>query len=265
MDNKFQLWSPPLLDLSLDSFSNDLMQEFDKTRTGQAHLKKMDNTTLEQLESLEVNNTSNHRNNSILSSSSPIDSSVTLPPSERETSFHEQQQQEEDFSSSSTANLFRKSSTFLKKKLSQSGASKKDENSSISTTTTTNTTTNAEDNISNIISRQYPPKPLQYSPVVEPPSDILQTINSDNESSFAASSIHTNTLPRSSRDIAPALKSNAGTTHQNRMSHPISITSTATSVSANTPVPAPTTAATTATNTQSSAPKRRSFFSLRFC
>ncbi|GAA5795306.1 hypothetical protein EDC94DRAFT_238022 [Helicostylum pulchrum] len=262
MDSKFQLWSPPLLDLSLDSFSNDLMQEFDKTRTGQAHLEKLDNnTTQEQLESLEVN----HRNNSILSSSSPIASSVTLPPSEREISFHEQQQEEDFSSSSSTANLFRKSSTFLKKKLSQSGASttlKKDENSSISTT-------NTED-ISNIISRQYPPKPLQYSPVVEPPSDILQTINSDNESTFAASSIHTNTLPRSTRDIAaPALKSNSASTH--RMSHPISITSTVTSVSANnTPVPAPTTAATTTnttttTNTQSSAPKRRSFFSLRFC
>ncbi|KAG2230250.1 hypothetical protein BDF21DRAFT_428599 [Thamnidium elegans] len=263
MDNKFQLWSPPLLDLSLDSFSNDLMQEFDKTRTGQAQLKKIDNTTQEQLESLEVNNNNNHRNNSILSSS-PIASSVTLPPSEREISFHEQQQEED---SSSTANLFRKSSTFLKKRLSQSGAStlnhKKEENSSISTTTTTNTT-NAED-ISNIISRQYPPKPLHYSPVVEPPSDILQTINSDNESSFAASSIHTNTLPRSSRDIAPALKSNSGT-HQNRMSHPISITSTVTSISANTPVPAPTTNTTNTTaNTQSSAPKRRSFFSLRFC
>lgn len=255
MDNKFQLWSPPLLDLSLDSFSNDLFQEFDKTRTNIANNEINENATVssevqvkmntptmisqiestqEQLESLEIHQ------NSILSSS-PISSSVTLPPSEREVSFHEED-------SSSTANLFRKSSTFLKKKLSQSGSTRKDENSSISTS-------NAEE-ISNIISRQYPPKPLHYSPVVEPPSDILQTAtmtinNSDNESIVAVPSANAS-LPRNSREIItvpPPVKSNYSS---KRMSDPMSSV---------------TTSATTATTTAATpaAPKRRSFFSLRFC
>ncbi|KAI9340973.1 hypothetical protein BD770DRAFT_399370 [Pilaira anomala] len=261
MDSKFQLWSPPLLDLSLDSFSNDLLSEFDKSRTGGASQKNTDTIVQEQLESLEVNSNNIHRNNSVLSSS-PIASSVTLPFSDREISFNEQ---EED--ASSTANLFRKSSTFLKKKLSQSGASRKEENSSISTTNTT-TTTNAEE-ISNIISRQYPPKPLHYSPVVEPASDVLQSTISypDNESFMASSSTHTNTLPRSSKETAPALKSTT-----NRMSNPISVISTSSASNA-APVPTPATAPTTTTNNTTittttptpPAPKRRSFFSLRFC
>jgi hypothetical protein len=32
MNDKFQLWSPPKLDLSLDSFSDDLIQQFDTKR-----------------------------------------------------------------------------------------------------------------------------------------------------------------------------------------------------------------------------------------
>ncbi|KAI9265344.1 TMEM164 family-domain-containing protein [Helicostylum pulchrum] len=181
--NKFQLWSPPLLDLSLDSFSNDLMQEFDKTRTGQAHLEKLDNnTTQEQLESLELLPLLYHLLNV---------KSLFTSNNKKKTFFFLFYRK-----------LIRKSSTFLKKKLSQSGASTTLKRMKIVPSSTT-----TQKIISNIISRQYPPKPLQYSPVVEPPSDILQTINSDNESTFAASSIHTNTLPRSTRDIAaPAPK-----------------------------------------------------------
>lgn len=258
MDNKFQLWSPPLLDLSLDSFSNDLFQEFDKTRANGGNNEISENAIVinsevpikmnapnmnsqiesaqEQLESLEI-----HQNS--LLSSSPISSSVTLPTSERETSFHEED-------SSSTANLFRKSSTFLKKKLSQSGSTRRDENSSISTT-------NAEE-ISNIISRQYPPKPLHYSPVVETPSDILQTgtmttNNVDNESIIATSFVNDN-IPRNSREIItvpPPVKSNYTS---KRMSDPMSSVTTS---------PTPTT--NTTTPPIPVAPKRRSFFSLRFC
>ncbi|KAG2198017.1 hypothetical protein INT47_004984 [Mucor saturninus] len=253
MDNKFQLWSPPLLDLSLDSFSNDLFQEFDKTRTSSGNHEinevatissevqiKMNSPTInsqmeptpEQLESLEI-----HQNS--LLSSSPISSSVTLPPSERETSFHEED-------SSSTANLFRKSSTFLKKKLSQNGSTRREENGSI-------TTTNAEE-ISNIISRQYPPKPLHYSPVVETPSNSLQamSINNNDTESIIDTSFANVSLPRNSREVItvpPPVKSNYSS---KRMSDPMSsVTTSATATTATATVPAP--------------PKRRSFFSLRFC
>ncbi|KAI8640939.1 hypothetical protein BD408DRAFT_419047 [Parasitella parasitica] len=139
--NDFKLWSPPLLDLSLDSFSNDLFQEFDKTR-----LSIQDGDE------------------------SDIQTQDKVPPapalSSKENSLkqqHQEQEQDEEEDGSSAANLFRKSSTFLKKKLSTNGSQR---NSAISTATINN----AEE-ISNIASRQYPPKPLQYSPIIEPPSD----------------------------------------------------------------------------------------------
>lgn len=255
MDNKFQLWSPPLLDLSLDSFSNDLFQEFDKTRTNTGNHEinesatissevqiKMNTPTInsqieptrELLESLEV-----HQNS--LLSSSPISSSVTLPPSERETSFHEED-------SSSTANLFRKSSTFLKKKLSQSGSTRREENSSIATT-------NAEE-ISNIVSRQYPPKPLHYSPVIEAPIDSIKTgtmsLNNNDNESIIDTSFANVSLPRNSREVITVPSPVKNNYTSKRMSDPMSsVTTSATTV--------------TATATATAPPKRRSFFSLRFC
>lgn len=156
--NDFKLWSPPLLDLSLDSFSNDLFQEFDKTRLN--------------IQDGNESNQAQIQDKIPLSSSHISTSSVTLPSPSKEASLQQsQQQQNEGEDSSSTANLFRKSSTFLKKKLSTNSSQR---NSTISTCTTNNT-----EDISSIVSRQYPPKPLQYSPIIEPPSDKISRNSRD--------------------------------------------------------------------------------------
>ena len=191
--SKYQLWSPPTLDLSLDSFSIDLIQEFDKKRT---HIEteskenmvitndNVDNEvkpqnepiiqekTEETKEACEIeepqepsvpltNNSHQHDK-----ATSPVPSSTTLPPpSENASSVCEEDP-------TATSNLFRKSSTFLRKKLSQS-SKKEDHDGSISTA--------SAEEITNIVSRQYPPKPLQYSPVIESTPDHVDYTPSQTE------------------------------------------------------------------------------------
>ncbi|EPB82578.1 hypothetical protein HMPREF1544_10662 [Mucor circinelloides 1006PhL] len=272
-NSDFKLWSPPLLDLSLDSFSNDLFQEFDKTR-------------------LNVQD-SNNNAAQVPAASSPISSSsATLPSPSKEASIQQQQQpqqpqmeEEESEDTSSAANLFRKSSTFLKKKLSTNSSQR---NSAISTATTNNA-----DDISSIVSRQYPPKPLQYSPIIEPPSDkvsrnsrdsanvltITEEIPEQEEASQEDASMSRNdeaelkTVARSPTPPSPSAIYTTASPPMVAITAPLerSITSnqTAASVSNTTSHAAvkpstPTATATTPT-TASHTPKRRSFFSLRFC
>lgn len=263
--SKYQLWSPPALDLSLDSFSNDLIQEFDKSRNN-IDLVEKKQTTLNIVDEKEVDRNSenkHHQNEDIKAAlvessdhnhtsiilPTPDPSSVTFPPSECETSLHDEE-------APSTANLFRKSSTFLKKKLSQNGgSSKKDEICSIQTT-------NAED-ITDIVSRQYPPKPLQYSPVVEPSSSNHTSISTASQLQSA----------QNSKDMenASTLKSSIRNSVSNkRASNPISLVSNSTSDNSPSSLPTVTRAITTtpagaSASTATSTPKRRSFFSLRFC
>lgn len=266
--SKYQLWSPPALDLSLDTFSNDLIQEFDKSRSNiDLNEKKQATVSIVDEKEPESNTTANkhdldeaiikiapvernglNQTNAVLPTSDP--SSVTLPSSEGETSLHDEE-------TASTANLFRKSSTFLKKKLSLNGGSnKKDEIGSIQST-------NAED-ITEIVSRQYPPKPLQYSPVVEPSP-------SNHTSISTASQLH---FEQKNKDVenTSTIKSSIrnSISHNKRASAPISLASNSTTDQSPSSLPAVTRAITTtpavvATSNTPSAPKRRSFFSLRFC
>jgi len=279
-NSDFKLWSPPLLDLSLDSFSNDLFQEFDKTR-------------------LNVQDSNNNNNVAqVPAASSPISSSsATLPSPSKEASIQQQQQpqqpqmeEEESEDTSSAANLFRKSSTFLKKKLSTNSSQR---NSAISTATTNNA-----DDISSIVSRQYPPKPLQYSPIIEPPSDkvsrnsrdsanvltITEEIPEQEEAAQEGASMSRNddhnddetelkVVARSPTPPSPSAIYTTASPPMVAITAPLerSITSnqTAASVSNTTSHAAvkpstPTTTATTPTPA-SHTPKRRSFFSLRFC
>ncbi|KAI8883989.1 hypothetical protein K501DRAFT_313621 [Backusella circina FSU 941] len=168
--NTFQLWSPPILDLSLDTFSDDLIQQFDKKRQtistikGNQSVTDSANTEAEVLET-SVSILPQQSTENTFTSCSIVSSTV---PSEPEQTSQDSGDDDEPISSSS--NLFRKSSTFLKKRLSQnsSSAHKKDEAAAVMAT-------NPEE-ISNIVSRQYPPKPLQYSSVIEPPADTITTI-----------------------------------------------------------------------------------------
>jgi hypothetical protein len=168
--NKFELWSPPILDLSLDTFSDDLIQQFDKKRqtistdNENKNLKDCVSTEAEVLET-SISILPQQSTENTFTSCSIVSSTV---PSEPEQTRQESGDDDEPISSSS--NLFRKSSTFLKKRLSQNSTSvhKKDEAAAVMATNP------AE--ISNIVSRQYPPKPLQYSSVIEPPTDTIATI-----------------------------------------------------------------------------------------
>jgi hypothetical protein len=297
MDNKFQLWSPPLLDLSLDSFSNDLFQEFDKTRstihisgTNEEEKEQQEQTKLDEAISSSVtllqppnNNTSESieldqraiNSSSVLSqlpaeeeAEAEADTKVE-PEAEAEAeaeAVEEEIAEHEEQEPSSTSNLFRKSSTFLKKKL------QNNRNSTVSTSpssiiTATTTTTSAE--ISSIVSRQYPPKPLQYSPIVEPPTDDIKALARKSNSVNGSST-------RNSRDSSQLILTKTLTT---TMDPPSAVYQTAvkpvTIAVAPTVIETPkvteenkhsqTKPPTTDRSLTNAAPKRRSFFSLRFC
>jgi hypothetical protein len=288
MDNKFQLWSPPLLDLSLDSFSNDLIQEFDKTRSTiqlsntneeeqeqQIKLEEAISSSVTLLQSPN-NNTSESIDNdqrvvnssSILPQQQPTEEEAEAEAEETEEVEVEQEQEHEEQEPSSTVNLFRKSSTFLKKKL------QNNRNSTVSTSpssiiTATTTTTSAE--ISSIVSRQYPPKPLQYSPIVDPPSDDIKVLARKSNSISGSSSL------RNSRDSNHHVLAKTLTTTNDQpnvmyqtAAKPMTITVAPTVIEApkttqENSIKNNQTKPSTADRAIANAPKRRSFFSLRFC
>lgn len=323
-NNKYQLWSPPTLDLSLDSFSNDLFQEFDKTRSSisvsnkhendnsssimieeedqnnryslgaalddansitlpqQEQLEDTDDPQVSELQTKQENDaqesipTAAPQENTVTTSSS-----VTLPTSdqgEQVSKLYQDAEAEEAAEledTSSATNLFRQSSTFLKKKLSLNSR-RRDENQLHSNRNSISTTSAEE--ITNIVSRQYPPKPLQYSPVIEPRSDnesvlmqqqqqqIGNTANENDKKSeketFSIKEQDANkngTLPRNIvvRAVAVATtKESIDTQQQQQQQKSISTTKRMSDPTITVAVPP----ATTPTQ-----PKRRSFFSLRFC
>ncbi|KAG2203996.1 hypothetical protein INT46_007021 [Mucor plumbeus] len=274
--NDFKLWSPPLLDLSLDSFSNDLFQEFDKTR-----LNIQDDNETNQVQT----------QNKVPSLSSYIStSSITLPSPSKDASLQQnqqqqqqQQQQNEEEDSPSTINLFRKSSTFLKKKLSTNSSQR---NSAISTSTTNNA-----DDISNIVSRQYPPKPLQYSPIIDPPSDKIsrnsrdganaliikeevpgeeQNQEQENNDDIEKQDNDTEQEEKTATNLTPPSPSAVYTTASPPMAAittPLerSLTSNQAAPISNATNSAVKPSITSVPTPTPNTPKRRSFFSLRFC
>lgn len=289
MDNKFQLWSPPLLDLSLDSFSKDLIQEFDKTRstiqtpeTGEEQLdqtkREVDSSSATLLISPNNNSSESTDNDQrIVNSSSTLSQQAAEEETDEEA--HEEarvfelettEQENEEKESSSTANLFRKSSTFLKKKL----KSNRNSTTSISPSsiiTATTTTTSAE--ISSIVSRQYPPKPLQYSPIVEPPTDDIKALGRKSNSMNGSSARHSCDSSNHvlTRTLTTTMDQPVYQTDIKPMTIAVAPTVVETPKAAegetikHNQIKSSTTAAGTNRAVTNAAPKRRSFFSLRFC
>ncbi|KAI8079113.1 uncharacterized protein B0P05DRAFT_542420 [Gilbertella persicaria] len=223
MTHTFELWTPPVLDLSLDSFSNDLIQEFDKTR------KSMQSDQLIYQTANDKKQEEQDANVEDTTVVSPVSSFTTVPTTREHSQTEEEEEEEEQeeivSTSTTSSHLFRKSSTFLKGRL--------------NSTKRTSLVSSPED-ISSIVSRQYPPKPLQYSPIVEPPSDTSVT---SLEEAVAVTAVATSsnlsaTTHHDKRETKPSQA------HQNHESRAV--------VSTGSPMPSSTT-------------KRRSFFSLRFC
>ncbi|PHZ08913.1 uncharacterized protein RHIMIDRAFT_67682 [Rhizopus microsporus ATCC 52813] len=152
--SSFYLWSPPPLDLSLDSFSADILNQFEK-KSHSIDINEKEQTTPRLQED----------QNNYYSCDSPIRFSSTIERAISPSLIN-------DGETSPTTNVFRKSSTFLKNKLSICSNLR----SSIEITPDSRIspiTTGADK-----LTRQYPPKPLEYSTVIEPPSENFDSIPS---------------------------------------------------------------------------------------
>ncbi|CEI97455.1 hypothetical protein RMCBS344292_11587 [Rhizopus microsporus] len=174
--SSFYLWSPPPLDLSLDSFSADILNQFEKkshsmdiNETGRDSeiYRRHSNTTADSGSDSSEQTTPRLQEdqNNYYSCDSPIRFSSTIERAISPSLIN-------DGETSPTTNVFRKSSTFLKNKLSICSNIR----SSIEITPDSrisSITTGADK-----LTRQYPPKPLEYSAVIEPPSENFDSIPS---------------------------------------------------------------------------------------
>ncbi|CEG80671.1 hypothetical protein RMATCC62417_14972 [Rhizopus microsporus] len=174
--SSFYLWSPPPLDLSLDSFSADILNQFEKKshsidinekgRDSEIY-RRHSNTTADSGSDSSEQTTPRLQEdqNNYYSCDSPIRFSSTIERAISPSLIN-------DGETSPTTNVFRKSSTFLKNKLSICSNIR----SSIEITPDSrisSITTGADK-----LTRQYPPKPLEYSTVIEPPSENFDSIPS---------------------------------------------------------------------------------------
>lgn len=152
-ESSFQLWSPPTLDLSLDSFSTEILSQFDKN--GQ----EINKHPIEP----EVLKSQMEQNKSSFSYDTRLSSTIErgMTPSLMD-----------EVESSSTINLFRRSSTFLRSKLSVCSKRNSEEIGSDLKLSSVSIV------VENTSTRPYPPKPLEYSPVIELPSANFESIDS---------------------------------------------------------------------------------------
>ncbi|KAI9470592.1 MAG: hypothetical protein EXX96DRAFT_584969 [Benjaminiella poitrasii] len=225
--NSFQLWSPPTLDLSLDSFSNDLIQEFDKkTRfcyTDELPIPK----SIHQPETT----TTNITEKSYLIVSTSSENTLSCPDDNTV-----QQEVIVEVNSDLSSESSNKQNDLItdQQNDNRSSIDKKERNSVISLP-------------------QYPPKPLQYSALIDPPSDdIMPSTNMDNNPLVAGKDGEKDN--RTISEIYPTMtytKADSPLTN-NKRNKSSSVAGKMNNIASS-------------DQNHKVSPKRRSFFSLRFC